>query len=238
MSSLETLIMQHNERAGILITPIRLTFIEEEESNKGKDNNKGPQPRRIGDVSLVQDVLANSRRTSQRMVRPHAQWLNRQLDRPLRKICREVCLEKRFADQVPQMVTEMMKRVDGFIKSEEAYKSIELPKGEHLKNGTRISYKGKRPPRSGYGSEHQRMDNYGRRDHYQPYVPLRAHDQRQLEATLESGKLSHLVKDVRQRGNNRGKQPGNNNRRRKVINMIWEGDDSRKRKSWRNQGED
>ncbi|GKD68422.1 hypothetical protein Tco_1322512 [Tanacetum coccineum] len=91
MSSLETLIMQHNERAGILITPIRLTFIEEEESNKGKDNNKE--------------------------------------------------LARRFADQVPQTVTEMIKRVDDFVKSEEAYKSMELPKGEHPEKGQRTSYK-------------------------------------------------------------------------------------------------
>ncbi|GJS26526.1 hypothetical protein Tco_0487146 [Tanacetum coccineum] len=36
-------------------------------------------------------------------------------------------LARHFADQVPQTVTEMMKRVDDFVKSEEAYKSTELP---------------------------------------------------------------------------------------------------------------
>nr|GEU91231.1 hypothetical protein [Tanacetum cinerariifolium] len=36
------------------------------------------------------------------------------------------------------------------------------------------------------------------------------HLKRRLEATLESGKLNHLVKDVRQRENNRGRQHGNN----------------------------
>ncbi|GKB86555.1 hypothetical protein Tco_0958827 [Tanacetum coccineum] len=51
---------------------------------------------------------------------------------------------------------------------------------------------------------------------------------RQLEATLESGKLSHLVKDVRQQGNARGRQPGNYNGKDKVINMLWERGDSRK----------
>ncbi|GJZ52024.1 hypothetical protein Tco_0606539 [Tanacetum coccineum] len=34
---------------------------------------------------------------------------------------------------------------------------------------------------------------------------------RQLESTLESGNLSHLIKVVRQRGGTRGRQPGNNN---------------------------
>nr|GFA66844.1 reverse transcriptase domain-containing protein [Tanacetum cinerariifolium] len=45
-------------------------------------------------------------------------------------------LARRFADQVPQTVTEMMKRVDDFVKSEEAFKSTELPKGEQSKKGT------------------------------------------------------------------------------------------------------
>ncbi|GJW94036.1 hypothetical protein Tco_0173708 [Tanacetum coccineum] len=40
-------------------------------------------------------------------------------------------LARRFADQVPQTVTEMMKRVNDFVKSEEAYKSTEFPRGEH-----------------------------------------------------------------------------------------------------------
>ncbi|GKC77634.1 hypothetical protein Tco_1128408 [Tanacetum coccineum] len=172
-------------------------------------------------------------------------------------------LARPFVDQVPQTVTEMMKMVNDFVKSEEAYKSTKLPKGEHSEKGQGTSYKGNRPPCSGYGSGYQRTDNYGRRDHYQPCVTLRAHDRRydsrrycdyhgekghytndcyqlkrQLEAALESRKLSHLVKDVRQWGNNRGRQPGNNNSLGKVIIMIRERDDSRKRKSWRSQGEE
>ncbi|GJW77918.1 reverse transcriptase domain-containing protein [Tanacetum coccineum] len=46
------------------------------------------------------------------------------------------------------------------------------------------------------------------------------HLKRKLEATLESGKLNHLVKDARQKGNNRGRQLGNNNDRGRVINML------------------
>ncbi|GKC61748.1 hypothetical protein Tco_1089346 [Tanacetum coccineum] len=41
VSSLETLIKQHNERSGTLITPIRLTFGEEVDTNKGKDREEG-----------------------------------------------------------------------------------------------------------------------------------------------------------------------------------------------------
>nr|GEX44117.1 reverse transcriptase domain-containing protein [Tanacetum cinerariifolium] len=51
---------------------------------------------------------------------------------------------------------------------------------------------------------------------------------RQLEDALESEKLSHLIKDVRQRQSNKGRQSRNNNRKGKVINMreigpYWEG---------------
>nr|GEU63337.1 reverse transcriptase domain-containing protein [Tanacetum cinerariifolium] len=43
--------------------------------------------------------------------------------------------------------------------------------------------------------------------------------ERQLEAALVSRKLSHLVKDVKRRGNTKGRQQGNNNDNGKVINM-------------------
>nr|GFA95752.1 reverse transcriptase domain-containing protein [Tanacetum cinerariifolium] len=42
---------------------------------------------------------------------------------------------------------------------------------------------------------------------------------RQLEIALESEKLIHLVKDVRQRGENRGRQGGNGITHGKIINM-------------------
>ncbi|GJV64085.1 hypothetical protein Tco_1474913 [Tanacetum coccineum] len=54
-------------------------------------------------------------------------------------------LARRFADQVPQRMTKMMKRVDDFVKSEEAYKNTELPKGEHPEKGHGTPYKGPRP---------------------------------------------------------------------------------------------
>ncbi|GJX62589.1 hypothetical protein Tco_0295489 [Tanacetum coccineum] len=47
-------------------------------------------------------------------------------------------LARRFSDQVPKTVTEMMKRVDDFVKSEEAFKSTELPRGEFSEKGHRI----------------------------------------------------------------------------------------------------
>ncbi|GJS82207.1 hypothetical protein Tco_0748748 [Tanacetum coccineum] len=78
-------------------------------------------------------------------------------------------LARRFSDQVPKTVTEMMKRVDDFVKSEEAFKSTELPKGEFSEKGQGTSYRGSRPPRAAYEGRQHRTDNYNNfnhRDHF------------------------------------------------------------------------
>ncbi|GJV43445.1 reverse transcriptase domain-containing protein [Tanacetum coccineum] len=69
------------------------------------------------------------------------------------------CLElaRRFFDQVPQTVTEMMKRVDDFVKSEDAFKSTELPKGEQSDRGHGTSHRGLWPP--GRRNESRRFEN-------------------------------------------------------------------------------
>ncbi|GKB89672.1 hypothetical protein Tco_0961944 [Tanacetum coccineum] len=114
----------------------------------------------------------------------------------------------------------MMKRVADFVKSEEAYKS-ELPKGENSEKGQGAPYKGNRPPSTGHAdiqgwtttvggiiTNHMFLHGHTTRcmiteGHYtNDCYQLK----RQLEAALESEKLSHLIKDVRQRGNNRGRQ--------------------------------
>ncbi|GKC33370.1 hypothetical protein Tco_1040664 [Tanacetum coccineum] len=85
-------------------------------------------------------------------------------------------LARRFADQVPQTVTEMMRRVDDFVKSEEAFKSTKLPKGEQSEKGHGTPYRGFRPTRTAQNEGPPKGDvynNYNRRDHYQPYVPPR-----------------------------------------------------------------
>nr|GFC28263.1 reverse transcriptase domain-containing protein [Tanacetum cinerariifolium] len=58
-----------------------------------------------------------------------------------------------------------------------------------------------------------------------------------LEIALESGKLNHLIKDVRQRGD-RGRQTGSNNDRRKMINMVRQSNNGLKRKSLYKQAEE
>ncbi|GJR29539.1 reverse transcriptase domain-containing protein [Tanacetum coccineum] len=173
-------------------------------------------------------------------------------------------LARRFSDQVPKTVTEMMKKVDDFIKSEEVYRSTELPRGESPEKGLGVPPRGNRPPRAAYGGGYHRTDIYNafnnRRDHYQPYVLPRANNRRnpkkenldrycdyhgekrhytndcyplkrKLKATLESGKLIHLVKDVMQIGSTKGRQQGNNNGKGKVINLVWTLNNNQKRKS-------
>nr|GEV75143.1 reverse transcriptase domain-containing protein [Tanacetum cinerariifolium] len=135
----------------------------------------------------------------------------------------------------------MVRRVDNFMKSEEAYKSTELPKGDNPEKSQGTPYRPKRPPRTMYDGGHLRTDNYN--NHKRRIIISRiviskrrkgtnTNDcyqlKRQLEVALESGKLNHLVKDVRQWGNNRGRQPRNKNGKGRVNNMVWERNDSRK----------
>nr|GEZ46485.1 reverse transcriptase domain-containing protein [Tanacetum cinerariifolium] len=269
ISSLETLIRQHNKRARTPITLIRLTFTEKGEGSKGKNDNQGLGDERDEDLKRpYKEVLKSSftRRRIEFSAPNHRMptnlkiydgftepddnitrfvargWFDRmpngfidswtdlrerfaerfalrrkcskdptEVSKIIRKAnetfldykecwtkemgyiqgvpevmqisafmsnskCPE--LARRFADQIPRTVTEIMKRVDDFVKSKEAYKSTELSKGENFEKGQGASYKGNRPPRMGHGGGHPRMDKYSWRDHYQPYVPPRAYDQR------------------------------------------------------------
>ncbi|GJW86402.1 hypothetical protein Tco_0161742 [Tanacetum coccineum] len=74
----------------------------------------------------------------------------------------------------------MIRRVDDFVKSEKAYMSTKLLKGEQPKKGPRAPFRGGRLPRPNQGNRHQRTDNYGRKDHYQPYALSWAPDRRTI----------------------------------------------------------
>ncbi|GKC58528.1 reverse transcriptase domain-containing protein [Tanacetum coccineum] len=370
ISSLETLIKQHNEKAEALITPIRLTFSEEEDSSKGKGKEKGateemdddlkkpykevlksPFTRRIIEFSAsshrmptnlkIYDGSIDSNDHITHFVRAanQGEW---EMPTSMRSLWKDLPCEEDAAKIRPncsggdadislyeqcQMsgaghticrssaVTEMMKRADDFIKSEEAYKNTKFPKEEHPEKGQGTPYKGPRLPRvmqSGGPPKVDGYNTYNRRDHYQPYVSLRQQIQRydkgrfknrrqevnqlnletmikrpkeilatelllqlppcppmigtprkenldrycdyhgekghytndcyqfkrQLEAALESEKLNHLIKDVRQRGGNRGKQTRNNNTHGKIINMVYKRGDSRKRKFQKKRDDD
>nr|GEX20322.1 hypothetical protein [Tanacetum cinerariifolium] len=170
-------------------------------------------------------------------------------------------LARRFFDRVPKTVTKMMRRVDDFVKYEDAYKSTELPKGEHLEKGQGGHYQSYVPPRPHnrrYDNQKQEVNHLSpdslvkqpneilatklqlqlpscplmigtpkeNLDRYCDYHMEKRHYtndcyqmKRQLEDALELEKLRHLIKDVRQRQSNKGRQSRNNNRKGKVINM-------------------
>ncbi|GKA65855.1 hypothetical protein Tco_0765562 [Tanacetum coccineum] len=200
---------------------------------------------------------------------------------------------KRYSEKVPKTVDEMMTRLDDFVRSEEAFASTELPKGETSEAFKKLmgltSRREDRFNRGGYGADRRRNDGkntFNNRDGLVPYrapVPYQAHrDQgpqrprfnlssltklpkemiatesqlnlqppkpmqlppkkenqdkyydyhgekghytndcfqlkRQLKMALESGKLNHLIKDVRQRG--RGNAKRRDAGKDKILNMI------------------
>ncbi|GKA25332.1 reverse transcriptase domain-containing protein [Tanacetum coccineum] len=205
-------------------------------------------------------------------------------------------LSKRFSDNIPKTFDEMLKRVDDYVRSKEAFRDTELPKGEFMRKETQVQW-GQRNdlPRRGlyenarhkqdhrppfrpqerhalYVAPHRPHQDFRRPREYhkdnravltldslmntpkeilttehqlclpQPPPLVRTlskenmnkycdyhnekghgtndcfHLKKQLEIALESGKLNHLVKDVRQRG--KGGQKGNGHQKGKIINMV------------------
>ncbi|GJT20964.1 hypothetical protein Tco_0890901 [Tanacetum coccineum] len=149
-------------------------------------------------------------------------------------------LAKRYSDKVPKMVDEMTTRLDDFDWSaERKIGSTREDTGltdEETKEETRLTIRTEpqlnlQPPRPmQLPPKKETQDKYceyhGEKGHYtNDCFQLR----RQLEMDLESGKLNHLIKDVRQRG--RGNMKGRDVGKDKVINMIRSWPNDRKRKS-------
>ncbi|GJT60849.1 hypothetical protein Tco_1004382 [Tanacetum coccineum] len=145
MSSLEALIKQHNERARTpIVTPIRLTFLDDEDGGKRKDGGKIPRD------GGGEDLKKTYKETEKMGYIEGVLKVMHILAFMTNSKCPELALH--FADRVPRTVTEMMQRVDDFVKSEEAYKSTELPKGEQPERGHGTSFRGGRPLRWGHGN--------------------------------------------------------------------------------------
>nr|GEV09835.1 reverse transcriptase domain-containing protein [Tanacetum cinerariifolium] len=185
-------------------------------------------------------------------------------------------LAKRFSDSIPRIVDEMLKRVDDYLRSKEAFRSIELPRGEFQRrdapvqwvqrndrnqrfyfrnNRHRLEHK----PVARISERHAHMYHHSSNQEFrrpravltldslsstsqeilamehqlnlpQPAplvgVPSKEnlnrycdyhnekghntndcfHLKQQLEIALESGKLNHLVKNVRQKGRRGGEE--------------------------------
>ncbi|GJS90626.1 hypothetical protein Tco_0773262 [Tanacetum coccineum] len=117
-------------------------------------------------------------------------------------------LARRFADQVPQTLTEMMRRVDDFVKSEEAFNSTELPKGSSRKKAT----------------GHHTGDSD---QHVQHKLGVRP---RATFTTITTGEITT-------NHTGEGKQPGNSSTNGKIINMVYEAGQTQKRKFQKGCGE-
>ncbi|GJZ62176.1 hypothetical protein Tco_0618313 [Tanacetum coccineum] len=194
-------------------------------------------------------------------------------------------LSKRFSNSIPKTVDEMLKRIDGYVWSEEAFWDTELPKGEFQRKETPEHRPPFRPQEhhAPYIAPHRPHKDFHRKENHrdnrvvltlyslvsspkeilatkhqlclpQPpplvgapskenlnkycdYHNKKGHNtndcfhlKKQLEIALESGRLNHLVKDVRQRGKGRG-QKGNAPQKGKIINMVRYQAEDRKRKS-------
>nr|GEZ80262.1 reverse transcriptase domain-containing protein [Tanacetum cinerariifolium] len=263
-------------------------------STKEADGRKRSE-RRIAHACVVSDVSKNPGRISKRMVErlPHDiinEWAKLREAFAARFFVRkkqvfimgvpEVMkissfmdsvkspeLAKRFSKKFPATVNEMMERLDDFVRSEEAYASTELPKGEtgesHREETHTVRIKQETigpytPPysRGEYNLKvtpvltlncltkhpketlstkmqlrlpvpHPMLNPLRSRNanRYCDYHQEKGHYpndciqlKKQLEMALESGKLNHLVKDVRQRG--RGSHNQDDPQETKIINVI------------------
>ncbi|GJR95709.1 hypothetical protein Tco_0267883 [Tanacetum coccineum] len=84
-------------------------------------------------------------------------------------------LAKRFSDNIPKTVDEMLKRVDDYVRLEEAYRDTELPKGEFQLKEAPVQWgkRSDRPRRGPYGNARHRPDHippFRPQDHHAPYV--------------------------------------------------------------------
>ncbi|GJU96313.1 hypothetical protein Tco_1321069 [Tanacetum coccineum] len=148
-------------------------------------------------------------------------------------------LAKRFSSNISKTIDEMMRRVDEFVRAKEAYARTELLPGESRDIHRRLSFpagprdivkcpKEKLAPKPNAIAAPDQCPNLlrtGDPDKYCDYHQDKGHHtndciqlRKQLEIALESGKLNHLMKDLRQkvgRGQDRNPLPPP-----KVINMV------------------
>nr|GEW29892.1 hypothetical protein [Tanacetum cinerariifolium] len=139
-------------------------------------------------------------------------------------------LAKKLNDKIPKTVDEMFKRVRAFIR-EVATGSAEMIRPSQGDKGyihPTWTIRSKKAINRGGPREAQRnmevYTPYPQKDTFTPLIKtlkeILAMGKKKIEEAVASGKLAHLVKDIRQT-NQRNKSQGWNNA--KVINMIREG---------------
>ncbi|GJU64334.1 reverse transcriptase domain-containing protein [Tanacetum coccineum] len=274
---------QHNERSGTLITPNRLTFGEEVDTNKGKDKEEGaagvdddlkkpykevlesPFSRRIIEFSSPSHRMPTNLRVYDGSTDPddhisrfvgaanQGEWempvwcrmFQQTLNGPARG----------WFDRMPNGCIDSWsnlceKFVERFALRRRCSKDpIEVSKIVRKTNESLPNFKERWTEEMGYIQgvpevmqisafmSNSKCPELARR--FANQVPQTVTEMmKQLEIALESGKLNHLVKDVRQRAGNCGIQGGNSSTNGKIINMVYEVGKNRKRKCRGGQEED
>nr|GEZ47310.1 reverse transcriptase domain-containing protein [Tanacetum cinerariifolium] len=85
-------------------------------------------------------------------------------------------LAKRFSDNIPKTVDATLKRVDDYLRSEEAFRSTELPRGEFQRKDVPIQWvqQNDRNQRLPYGNNRRRLEHkptFRAPERAAPYVP-------------------------------------------------------------------
>nr|GEU29639.1 reverse transcriptase domain-containing protein [Tanacetum cinerariifolium] len=183
MASLKALIKHYNEKSETLMEPIRLTFGDEEDGDKLKAGGKGTEEEKDEDLQ-----------------KPYKEFTLR------RKCCKDPTEVSKIIRRANEMLPDFKERwIETMSYIQDVSKEILATK---LQLQLPLC-----PPMI----ETPKKENLDRHCEYHGDKGHRTNDcyqlRRQLEATLEFGKL-------RQRENARGRQPVNNNGKGKVINMA------------------
>ncbi|GJV14826.1 reverse transcriptase domain-containing protein [Tanacetum coccineum] len=218
MSSLESLVKQHNDRAGTpIVMPIRLIFHDDGDGGKRKDGDfKEHWTEEMGYIQGVPEVMqisafmTNSKCPELARCSADRGWQAASLELG-EQILKDVQLRPKdhYQSYVPPRAQD--RRLDSLTK---------LP-SEILANELQLQLPPCPPTIAPPKKENldRYCHNHGEKGHYTNNC---YHLKKKLEAALELGKLNHLVKDVRQKGNNKGRKQGNNNDRGRVIYMVQE----------------
>ncbi|GJR16179.1 reverse transcriptase domain-containing protein [Tanacetum coccineum] len=112
-------------------------------------------------------------------------------------------LEKRFSNSIPKTVDEMLKRVDDYLRSEEAFRNTELPRGEFQRKDTPVQWiqRNDQSQRFSHGNNRRRSEHkFAARmpERYIPYVvPQRPNQEfHRPKAVLTLDSLSSTPQEI------------------------------------------
>ncbi|GKA25119.1 reverse transcriptase domain-containing protein, partial [Tanacetum coccineum] len=144
-------------------------------------------------------------------------------------------LAKRFSDNIPKTVDEMLKRVDDYLRSEEAYRNTELPRGEFQRRDAPVQW-------VQWNDQSQRFPhgNNRRRSEHRAVLTLDSLSitpqeilatEHQLKLPQSAPLVGEPSKENLNRQRGKGNQRNNGPQKAKVINMVQSHPLGRKRKT-------